>query len=259
MAQVWRTTGAWGTAFGADLSPTQIDNNFWELQLQINAITASPPAARSIASITITLDQITFHMSDASLEGPFTIPTAIPADIGNWVALTAMSRFKFFHNGGSTYLSLRTHTTAATFDPNRTDGPGLEYYSLIMAAPAQPYDVKPPVDGSLMVQPLVVRQFWVPADFAGSSAYLDIATTVQTLVFALWQNAVQIGTITFTPGVGTVGGGGQYGTFAGIGGSPKQFQPTQRIRLVAPTLTPAVQDATANRLSVTLLGTTGLA
>src|SRR4051812_29840759 len=235
MAMKWRTTGAWGTTFGADLSPTQIDNNFWELSQRITILEEDPPPARGIDSIDVTLDQITFVMTDYSIEGPFTIPTAIPSDIGNWVALTAMSRFKFFHNAGSTYLSLRTHTTAATFDPARTDGPGLEYYALIMAAPAQPYDVtiyyglNSPVDGSLLVQPVVVRQFWLTADFSGSSAYLDIATSVQTLVFALWQNTVQIGTITFTPGVGTVGGGGQYGTFARVGSGIVQFQPTQRL------------------------------
>jgi hypothetical protein len=267
MAMIWRTTGPWGTANPGDLTPVQVDNNFWTLSLRITALETTPPVARGVAvgGVHVTLDQLTFTMTDASVEGPFTLPTATWQDVGNWVALSSLGRFKVFHNAGSIYLSLRSHTTAATFDPARTDGPGLEYYSLIMAAPAQPYDptmfysLKPPVDGSLLIQVAVARQFWTPTDFAGSIAYLNVAATTKTLVFPLYQNTTHIGDITFVPGVGVDGTGGQTGVFSHVGSSPVQFSAGQRLRLLAPTISPQVPDETAKGLSLTIWGTTGLA
>jgi hypothetical protein len=262
----FRTAGAWGAGKGSNLTPAEIDENFSELVQRLGEIENSPPSAVSIASISMVANQITFLMTDGSQQGPFTLPTAIWQDAGEWLPLTFYGAFSVIKNSGSVYLVLRNHTSSpGTFDPNANDGNGHDFYSLILSAAAQPYDVgmfygfAPPVDGSLILQHVAARPFWMRGDFEGSVAFLRVAASTQTLTFGLYKNSDLIGDVRFEPGVDVQGDGGQLGTFVPLSPSPPiQFYPTNRLNVLAPTLSPMTQDATAFGLSVTITALTGL-
>ena len=64
MTTVYRTAGAWGAGSGADLTPAQVDTNFYDKETRITAIEAAGVAV-GVASITVSGDQMTVHMTDA--------------------------------------------------------------------------------------------------------------------------------------------------------------------------------------------------
>lgn len=72
---VYRTTGAWGSGLGANLSPAQVDGNFYDLAGRLATVEALSGGAY-IVNITSDGTSLTVHMSDSSTYGPFLIPTA---------------------------------------------------------------------------------------------------------------------------------------------------------------------------------------
>jgi hypothetical protein len=75
----YRTTGAWGTGLGVNLTAAQVDENFHTLDQAIDAVPAGE-AGVGISNITVVGTSITFHLTDATTLGPFTIPTPrVPA------------------------------------------------------------------------------------------------------------------------------------------------------------------------------------
>lgn len=66
MAVSYRTAGAWGAGIGRNLTPTEVDTNFYTLAEQIEALENYPPAAVTPTNISRVGSQITFTYSDAS-------------------------------------------------------------------------------------------------------------------------------------------------------------------------------------------------
>ena len=52
----FRTTdnAKWGAGKGSNLTPVEVDENFWDLDQRTTALEASPPAPVGIAQVTVT-------------------------------------------------------------------------------------------------------------------------------------------------------------------------------------------------------------
>lgn len=128
MTTTYRTAGAWGAGSGADLTPAQVDTNFYDKETRLNALEALSLAV-GIDHITVSGDQMTIIMSDASTQGPFTLPTAEWNPRGIWQPASLYNALDVVTYGGTAYLVLATHTSASTFDPNA--GGTTPYYSAL--------------------------------------------------------------------------------------------------------------------------------
>lgn len=144
MAIIFCTTDLtkWGVGVGRNLHDYEVDDNFWFVQSLITAVSDHlSSSVVSIASITLTPpNQLYVHLTDSTILGPFTLPTAtwnltnMPS--GLWLPLNVYVPYDVFNINGTTYLVVIGHTSAATFDPNATDGMGHNLYAAIMTSPA---------------------------------------------------------------------------------------------------------------------------
>lgn len=127
----------WGTGKGEELTLREGDLNFWWLYSAVLTL-QSTVAGFSGGIISIELvsaNQIQFNMSDYSVQGPFTIPTAVWKFRGDWVATTVYYVNDIITYNGSVYLVTWPHTSASSFDPNANDGLGHNYYALLISPP----------------------------------------------------------------------------------------------------------------------------
>ena len=130
MSIVYRTSGPWGpSSVTEDLTPVQVDNNFWEL---VQQIAAKAVQGVGIANIIVVGNQMTVLLTDHTLLGPFTLPVATLNFLGEWQPNTNYLANDIITHGGSTYIVLWNHTSAATFDPGANDGMGHDYYGLML-------------------------------------------------------------------------------------------------------------------------------
>lgn len=137
MTTTYRTAGAWGAGKGSDLTAAEVDNNFYDKETRITAVEAAGVGV-GIDSITVSGDQMTVTLTDASTQGPFTLPTVAWNPVGAWQPSTLYSAMDVVSYGGSAYLVLVDHTSDTTFDPNATESTAQDIYQLIFTfAPAQ--------------------------------------------------------------------------------------------------------------------------
>jgi hypothetical protein len=136
MTLVYRTAGAWGPGKGSDLTPAEADGDLYELDTRTANLETT--VIVSIAYITVSGDQMYIHMTDHSIQGPFTLPSGTGAWVfrSAWTSLTAYNVNDVITSFGAVYLVIFAHTSQTTFDPNANDGFGHNFYSLLLAAPA---------------------------------------------------------------------------------------------------------------------------
>jgi hypothetical protein len=139
---VYRTAGPWGAGQGSRLSANQVDFNFYNHDQAISALTASIPAG--IAYFYVNGNQLFVVLTDHTVLGPYILPTAAWNFRGAWLPNTSYSVNDVVTFGGSAYLVIFAHTSAATFDPNANDGHGHNLYGLLVQA----NDVLPTGGGS---------------------------------------------------------------------------------------------------------------
>jgi len=132
MSIVYRTSGAWGPGTSADLSPAQVDNNFWQL---FQDVQAKAVQGVGISNFTVTGNQMYVVLTDHTLLGPYTLPTVQLTFKGDWQPSYSYNANDIITHGGSTYLVLVNHVSAATFDPNASIG-GKQLYGLLLQNPA---------------------------------------------------------------------------------------------------------------------------
>lgn len=84
----YRTVGPWGPGKGADLTPAEIDQNFYDTALALFELESNPPQANGIAEITVTGATMSIILDDLTVEGPFTLPTATFVFVGPWAPTT---------------------------------------------------------------------------------------------------------------------------------------------------------------------------
>ncbi|MGW8178719.1 MAG: hypothetical protein ACWGQW_08145, partial [bacterium] len=140
MAVIYRTAGAWGAGKGSNLTPAEVDGNFYDHEGRIDALESSPPTPNEIADIVYEDGQITITMADDTAYGPFTIPVAAFNWRGDWTASTlyAYNDVVYVVDYG-VYLVMIPHTSPSVFDDEHLVGSTLAY-NQIMA------DLAPPVD-----------------------------------------------------------------------------------------------------------------
>jgi hypothetical protein len=261
MPVVFRTddTTKWGSGQGRVLHPTEVDQNFWELLQRIEALETSPPVPVSISSISYDAGTITINLNDGSHYGPFTIPTTMPRWRGEWFNATSYQYFDLvsvLRTG--VFLVLKDHTSPAlpaTFDPNAEDGSGNKLYLQLTGALSDvAYDLAAnvtgpiPSDGLPIVSYVADRAVFLPATLVGSQAYLVVAASTDDLVLPIEHNGTNVGSITFTHGVGVDANGGQPGVFAFAADVTLAAGDTLVIKA------PTVDDPAAKDLAITLSG-----
>lgn len=139
---VYRTANLlkWGSGKGSNLRPDEYDNNNWTIAQAILSIQHSiPDATIGIDYFSIAGDQLTVHMSDHTLRGPYTLPTfqwtfRNPPN-GAWQPVVVYDVGDVFTANGSVYLTLILHTSAGTFDAHALDGFGHNLYGLLLTNP----------------------------------------------------------------------------------------------------------------------------
>lgn len=130
----YRTNGAWGSGIGVNLTPAQVDANFYELRSDLDDLIANPPTADSIVSVSQSGLDLTFHTTLGNSLGPLVMPYIGPVWRGEWTPATlyyAADQFKV--TGEGIFIVLADHTSAATFDPAATGGsPATALYNEII-------------------------------------------------------------------------------------------------------------------------------
>ena len=114
----YRTAGDWGPGKESNLTPNEVDVNFYDLDERLVFLELNPPVPVEISNITVTGSSMTVHMADSSTFGPFTLPTAGFAWKGDWAPLTQyFENDVFFEPGDGVYLVTADFESATAFDP----------------------------------------------------------------------------------------------------------------------------------------------
>ena len=99
MPIIYRDDGDWGTGKGANLTPVEVDGNFWSIHERVTELETNPPAAISIAGFEVADNMLTIQMSDSSTFGPFPMPLVPLRWVGEWQASTTYFKNDFFSTG----------------------------------------------------------------------------------------------------------------------------------------------------------------
>lgn len=143
MAVIYRTTGAWGSGKGSNLTPAEVDGNFYDHEGRIDALETSPPTANEIVDISVESNALVVTMADDTAYGPFSLPTAAFNWRGDWLGSISYSvNDVVYAQGYGVYLVLYAHTSPVAFDPDHIAS-GYTCYDQIMA------DIETPVNRSV--------------------------------------------------------------------------------------------------------------
>jgi len=132
MAIVYRTDGAWGSGQGTNLSPAQVDGNFYDVTTRVTYIEDNPVEPITPIAINIEGGQFTMGLSDGSTLGPITITYPMPLWRGDWAPSVEYNEMDFFTapDGGLGAVMIG-HTSAATFDWGALSGGAPVYQQLV--------------------------------------------------------------------------------------------------------------------------------
>lgn len=127
----YRTAGAWGSGKGSNLTPAEVDANFYELRTDLDDLIANPVAGRGIESIEAQGFNWVVTLTDSTVLAPLPIPVVQPVWRGEWAPFTLYSELdKFSVAGLGEFSVLQDHTSAATFDAEATGGSPLGFLYL---------------------------------------------------------------------------------------------------------------------------------
>jgi hypothetical protein len=117
------TNGGWGTGTGSPLSAGQVDGNFYDVDQRIVGLTSDLADGKRIDFVTYTDTDMTFHFTDSSTQ-TIPLPVIVLKYVGPWMPYTPYFRGDLFTESSTSgfYQVLENHTSAATFNPNVTDG-----------------------------------------------------------------------------------------------------------------------------------------
>jgi hypothetical protein len=131
----YRTAGAWGAGLGRNLTPAEVDENFYETVVELAELAGTITAANPITNIVQSGSQFSVFMQDGSEYGPFTLPVATWRDRGTWAAATDYYENDIVSVAGlGVYRVLEDHTSDTTFDADAANSNG-DLYSLLISAP----------------------------------------------------------------------------------------------------------------------------
>jgi hypothetical protein len=159
MDLTFRLPGPWGSGKGANLQPSEVDNNFWELAQAIVDLQSNPAQPVGITSISVSGTQMTITLTDGTVMGPFTLPV-----------LTF--RWRGEYEAGATYAELDVFTVS-TGNPWIADTSTVRYGIFL---------VQVPIPAAPMFDP--------DLEIDGAPAFLQMFGSVDTLLSTLGDVAV---------------------------------------------------------------------
>lgn len=207
----YRTTdGAkWGAGKGANLTPGEVDENFWELVGRILALENDPPQAAEISNIEVVGTQMMIYLSNGDSYGPYTLPVAMFRFRGEWAPATnyVFMDLVTVQQKGLYFVNV-THTSDATFDPDKVIS-GESVYTLMFGELAYVYNfglfypMRPGQGisgGSYMAARLFEYAVGLSAGLPGSLAKLRVAPTADLTFDICDQDDNVLGDVTFAAG-----------------------------------------------------------
>lgn len=242
----YRTVGDWGVGKGSNLTPEEVDDNFYQLILKIISLEENPAQPLEIDSIDVDGDQMTIWLSDGYTSFTVTLPTVELNPTGAFVGGTDYSKFDLFYANSGLYMVLEDHVAADEFDPDAESMQGPLYGFLMPAATNYDFGIFVPgqpgsgiVAGEPVWQMAAPRGFILREDLPGSQAYLGTTTTA-AMTLSIRKDGASIGSVNF-------GAGAQIGTFTL--NADVEFEAGDILDI----LRPSSLDTTARNLSISLV------
>lgn len=241
----------WGIGKGANLTPGEVDSNFYDLDSRLTDAENNPAQPKQIQAIAVANNQMTITLSDGvTTFGPYALPEAAFAFTDAWQASHAYAVYDFFTAANGFYMVLQAHTSGTIFNANdgNLSGP---FYKLIMPFPTT-YQIGfffPGMIGngvaadSAMFALRFPEAVYIPAGFSGSSGGVEVAP-LAGMTFPVFKNAVQIGTV-------QIAAAATVATFTLA--SAVQFAAGDRLRVIRP----ADLDIDARDFALTIAGVKG--
>lgn len=264
---IYRTSDVakWGAGKGSNLTPDEVDENFWAVAEAVQALETNPALPSEIESITVNAsNQMLITLSNLTVFGPYQLPTAKFLWTGAWQPDFDYKTSNLFVADEALYIVNVDFTSGESLDPNQSVG-GQYVISMVMPFPSRVrigwfWPTKPGIglpeiesdpgsesDTSVpaMFAYLAVDAFVLPVDFAQSLARLRVASATG-LSFPILHNETEIGTCNFAANA-TVG------TF--LMENAVAVEVGDLVRMLPD---PAGVDPDAFGLNVTLVGRLGL-
>lgn len=211
MAIIYKNTdgGRWGAGKGAPLTSMEADLNIWQIIERVTAIETNPVMPVEIDYIELIGNTLTFHMTDYSVHGPFSLPQAAFNFTGAFQPLHDYLKYDFLTAREGLYMVLHAFTSGTEFVlGSDIEGP---WYQLIMPYPTV-FDIgfsfpgKPgrgietgDYENQAMFTYRARRQFYLPEDLVDTVGGLLIETTLAR-VYPVMKNLDQIGSIMIAAG-----------------------------------------------------------
>ena len=181
---VYRTSGPHGPGKGSNLTPTEVDANFFDLDGRVQQLELFPPQPIEISTITVVGSAMTVNMADGSKFGPFTLPVASFKFVGNWSPITSFFKIDvFLEPSDGVYLVLVDYESATDFDPGASEIVKMlpdEVISVLEDVGDVDYNTAGPIDD----QDVLVRRggLWVHERALGRFArYFPVADMIPTV------------------------------------------------------------------------------
>jgi hypothetical protein len=139
MTLTYRTGGPWGAGKGTNLTPSEVDQNVYELAQAIVALQDHETAgANGIATVTLADTQMSIFLTDGTELGPFTIPVLKFRWRGEWEPDTSYAELDVVKVTSVGIFMLQVNSTSnSTFDATETSGDNLVYLQLFGSVDAK--------------------------------------------------------------------------------------------------------------------------
>lgn len=203
MSLVFRTTdGRWGPGLGRNLTPAEVDENFFDVHSRIAYLETYPPQPLEIAEIEVIGNQFWVRLSDGLTEfGPYTLPTAAFTWQGPWLANQDWPAYSLFIANDNLYMTLVALNTGVSFvmGPNyQLLLPMPNVFDIGLFYPQSPgYGIP---SGEPITSYLAARNFYIQANAPLTRASLRVAPAAD-LTLPIYKNDDEIGDITFPASV----------------------------------------------------------
>lgn len=193
----------WGVGTGVPHNAAAADIIIWDLLQRIIALEAGAPDPRSITGFSVVGNQLTVTMSDATNEGPFTLPISSFIFLDGFIPATIFKANSIFPANDALWLVTQDHLTDAVFDPGRTIV-GDVYRKVFGVPSVAPNDLHMFMPGGLANAQLILyteatRRWQLPASLTGSRFRSQVAAA-NIAVVTLKKNGSDIGTLSWALG-----------------------------------------------------------
>jgi hypothetical protein len=131
-ALTYRTAGAWGSGKGSNLTPYEVDLNFWSLDQRAAALEESDGRGVGIEAFHEHGNQLFVTLTNSVVLGPFDLPIQNWTAKGAWTPDTFYNQFDVVSFNGQLYLVMLGHTSPPVFDAGFNLGSGQDCYQLVL-------------------------------------------------------------------------------------------------------------------------------